>query len=323
VRLALATAVFALFAGCGYVGPPLPPALNIPKPATDLRVTEVGDKIIVHFTPPEKTTEDLPVETLRAITLYVGPGEANFSRERWAATAHQYPIAVTANDYEFNGADWAGQNLVIGLRTTGRTGKQSDWSTSYSYLLVGTPLIAPTDVTTVNAPDAVSLKWSGNAPRYRVMRAVLTDPMPKLEPVAEVDAPEYMDRTIADGARYQYVILGIAGKDQESLPSEPVEFSPKDVFAPEIPMGLSAVAGERSITLSWSRSPDDDLEGYNIFRAVGDGAFTLLAPKVTLPAYTDAAVQVGTRYRYVISAVDKTGNESGQSMEATAQVEAQ
>jgi hypothetical protein len=312
-----------MLAGCGYVGPPLPPALNIPKPVTDLSVNEVGDKIIVRFTPPEKTTEDLPVDTLRAITLYVGPGGSPFSRDTWSAAAHQYEVPVTNKEFVINAGDWTGQELVIGLRTTGRTGKQSDWSTPYGILSVGQPLIAPTDIDPLNAPDAVALKWKGNAPRYRVMRAVLTDPMPKLERVAEVDAPEYLDGMIAEGARYQYVILGIAGENRQSPPSDAVEFAPKDVFAPETPTGLSAVAGERSITLSWSGSPDGDLEGYNVFRAVGDGAFAGIAQKVTLPAYTDNNVEAGKRYRYVVSAVDKAGNESKPSGEASAQGEPQ
>ncbi len=307
-------------AGCGYVGPPLPPALNIPKAVTDLSVTEVGDQIIVRFTPPEKTTEELSVETLRAITLYVGPAEESFSQDRWAATARRFEVPIGGKEFVVPASDWTGQTLALGLRTTGRTGKESGWS-NLQPLSVGQPLTTPTNVSAANAPEAVSLKWSGNAPRYRVMRAVLTDPMPKLERVAEVDRPEYQDLQIAEGARYQYVILGIEGDNRQSLPSAPIEFAPEDEFAPAVPMGLSAVSGEKSITVSWSRSADDDLDGYNVFRAVGDGAFERIAQKVTLPAYTDPSVEAGKRYRYKVSAVDRTGNESIQSAETSAQVD--
>src|SRR5690348_4530137 len=105
-----------MVAGCGYVGPPLPPALNIPKAVTDLSVTEIGDQIIVRFTPPEKTTEELPVESLKAVTLYVGPAEENFSQDRWAATARRYEVPIGAKEFTIRASDWTGQTLAIGLR---------------------------------------------------------------------------------------------------------------------------------------------------------------------------------------------------------------
>ena len=323
MRLHLATAALALLAGCGYVGPPLPPALDVPRPITDLSVVELGDKIIVRFTPPTETTEDLPITELQAITLYIGPGEAEFSRDRWAATATQYPIAVAGTDVrelEIPASDWVGQQLVLAVRTTGRTGRESDWSL-YEYLSVGTPLDIPSAVTPTNARDAVALNWTGNAPRYRVLRSVLSDPATKLEPIGETDAAEYVDSAIVYGMRYRYVILGIAGERQQSLPSPPIDFAPADVIAPAAPAGLRAVPGTRSVDLSWTRSPDADLEGYNVFRAVGDGPFTALEQRVPLPAYTDTSVESGMRYRYMVSAIDKAGNESDRSPEAAAQVE--
>ena len=170
-------------------------------------------------------------------------------------------------------------------------------------------------------PDAVAIKWTGNAPRYRVLRSVLSDPTPRLEPVGEVEASEYLDQATAYGARYQYVILGLSGPNQQSLPSEPAVIAPTDVFAPAVPTGLSAVAGTRTIDLSWSRNTEDDLDGYNLFRAVDAGPFEAWAQRVSLPAYTDTRVEAGKRYRYTVSAVDRVGNESNRSAEATAQVE--
>ena len=315
-----ATAAFVLLAGCGYVGPPLPPALHMPEPVADLRVTEIGDQIIVRFTPPSQTTEDLPITEMRAITLYVGTGEAPFSRERWAAAARQYQVPVTAHEFPLPASDWAGRSLILGLRTTGRTGRESDWSNLY-LLTVGVPLTVPTSIKFENAPDAISLKWSGNAPRYRVLRSVLSDPMPKLETLTEVTSSEYLDQQIAYGARYQYAILGLAAENQQSLPSEPAEFAPADIFPPAVPTGLTAVAGTRSVDLSWTRSPDSDLAGYNIFRATANGPFEPLEQRVLLPAYTDMRVESGQRYLYSVSAIDTTGNESMRSVEASAQVE--
>ncbi len=74
-----------LLAGCGYVGDPLPPALNIPKPVEDLRVVQVGDKLLVDFTIPLQTTEGLPVRDLGPIELRIGPGGSPFDQGQWAA----------------------------------------------------------------------------------------------------------------------------------------------------------------------------------------------------------------------------------------------
>jgi fibronectin type 3 domain-containing protein len=94
-----------------------------------------------------------------------------------------------------------------------------------------------------------------------------------------------------------------------------------DTFAPAIPSGLAAVAGVASIDLSWAQNTEDDLAAYNVYRAVEDGAFAIYAEKIGVPAFTDAKVEAGKRYRYVITAVDQTGNESMRSAETSAVIQ--
>lgn len=312
----LGAAAFALLAGCGYVGPPLPPALYLPRPVADLRADVIGDRLIVRFTPPKLTTEDLPVTELRAITLFAGRGEAPFARERWAAVARQFQIPVAAETFELRASDFVGQELVLGLRTTGRTGRESDWS-NLEIVPVAAPLTQPGNVVFESVPDAISLHWSGNAPRYRIARVVEG----KLVPLAETSAAEYVDRAIVYGTRYDYVITGLAGERQQSMPSPPVSFTPTDSFPPGVPGRPSAITSGRAVDLSWTRSADDDLAGYNLYRATGDGPFEPLAQRVPLPAYNDTRVESGKRYRYTVSAVDVAGNESARSAEAAVQVE--
>jgi fibronectin type 3 domain-containing protein len=122
------------------------------------------------------------------------------------------------------------------------------------------------------------------------------------------------------GMRYRYVVVGLSGESQQSLPSDPVEIQPVDTFAPAIPTGLAAVAGVASIDLSWSQNTDD-LDGYNVFRAVDDGQLALYAGKVGVPAFTDSKVEAGKRYRYAVTAFDKAGNESMRSVETSARIE--
>ena len=85
-----------------------------------------------------------------------------------------------------------------------------------------------------------------------------------------------------------------------------------DHFAPGIPTGLAVLAGAKTIELGWDRNTDADLAKYRVYRALGDGAFARVA-EVEPPAFRDAQIQTGQRYRYAITAVDRLGNESARS----------
>ena len=63
-REALLGMLFSL-AGCGYIGNPQPPALDIPSAVIDLRAAEDGDRVLVEFTIPMLTTEGLPLKGCR------------------------------------------------------------------------------------------------------------------------------------------------------------------------------------------------------------------------------------------------------------------
>jgi cellulose 1,4-beta-cellobiosidase len=87
-----------------------------------------------------------------------------------------------------------------------------------------------------------------------------------------------------------------------------------DTFAPEVPAGVTAVPGTRSIELVWDRNTEKDFAGYRIYR---DGK--KVADGVTAPSFSDRDVQAKTRYQYQVSAADNAGNESARSaaVEAT------
>lgn len=316
MKLRLVTAVFALSASCGYVGPPQPPALNLPQPIADLSAVQTGDKIVVRFTTPSQTTENLAITKLRTIELAVGT-DASF------ANAHRYQIPpgeLGAREFEIPARERIGQQVTLGIRTTGQSGRESDWS-NRSFLIVGTPLSKPADVTPSNTAQGVALRWTGNAPRYRVFRSVLGDPMPVFETAGESDTAEFVDTLTVFGVRYAYIVMGLSGDSQESPRSEPVEIETVDKFAPAVPTGLSASSQGNAVDLSWTPSNEEDLGGYNLFRATDDGPFALYQRNLLLPAYHDAGVESGKRYRYSVSAIDKSGNESERSEETSATVE--
>ncbi|MGD0905956.1 MAG: immunoglobulin domain-containing protein [Candidatus Acidiferrales bacterium] len=76
-----------------------------------------------------------------------------------------------------------------------------------------------------------------------------------------------------------------------------------------------------SVTLSWTASTSA-VSGYNVYRSsVSGGPYTKLnSSLVTTTSYTDATVQAGQTYYYVVTSVDSSGNESAYSTEVSATV---
>jgi len=64
--------------------------------------------------------------------------------------------------------------------------------------------------------------------------------------------------------------------------------------------------------LSWSINLETDLAGYRVYRSEEqDTRGALLTPDLLLaPAYRDTSVELGHRYWYSVTAVDRAGNES-------------
>ncbi len=91
---------------------------------------------------------------------------------------------------------------------------------------------------------------------------------------------------------------------------------PLDVVAPSAPLGLAGVGKATSVRLTWSRSLEPDLLGYNVYRSTSPaGPFARSNPVPTdrITAYEDAQLSPLTRYYFQVSAVDSSGNESAHS----------
>jgi len=300
-----------LLAGCGYPGDPRPPTLEIPSRVTDLRAAEYGGNILVEFTLPALTTEGLALTKVKSVELRVNAGAT--SQNVNLKTAAPGPI----HD-EIPAAEWIGKDVVLTVRATGPKGKTSEWSNAVP-MSVGVPLAMPVNLVAENVAEGVRLRWQGGGPRYRIFRSV-TDQNP--DRLAESDQPGYLDKTTNYGSMYKYFVQAITADDlRQSEISEVVAITPRDVFPPAVPAGLSAVAGVGAIELAWQRNTEDDFRGYNVYRSTEGAAFEQVVVLIDAPAYSDRQVEAGKRYRYVVSSVDQTGNESARSeaAEATAQ----
>jgi hypothetical protein len=310
----------AVCTSCGYFGTPLPPTLDIPIRITDLVVAQRGDKVVAQFTLPSITTEGKPLKSVRSVDFRAGELINPWDEKVWAASAKHYDVPETAPGVvrkEIPAAEWVGKTVIFAVRAAGPKGKVSDWSTMKN-LPIEKPLPTPTDFKAQDVPQGVGLTWQGMGPHYRIFRAV-GDEEPKQ--LGETDDRNYLDSPTEYGTRYRYWVIAHSGELLQSDSAGPAEITPKDVFPPAVPAGLTGEPGVGSIELSWERNTESDFKGYNVFRSVEGGGFEKVAPLIAAPTYSDHQVEAGKKYRYQISAVDVSGNESERSaaVEVTAQ----
>ena len=291
IRYLFVACALALLAGCGYVGDPLPPALNIPLAVADLRALQRADKILVAFTAPAVTSDDIVISRFSAAQVQLGD--------------EIIPIAIpepgASTQVELPARHLAGREVVVRVVLTGPKGQKSPPS-NVVMLRVLEPLPAPTNVRAESHAEGVRVSWSavnGAGTKYRVSRVP--------EFMATVNSPEFIDRGIEVGKEYRYSVVALSDTS-ESLPSAVALVTPVDKFAPAAPMNLNVIAGVNTVELSWDRSPEPDLKSYRVYRDD-----KLIASDVAGPAFSDKQLQSGQRYRYTVTAVDHVGNESEKS----------
>jgi hypothetical protein len=143
----------------------------------------------------------------------------------------------------------------------------------------------------------------------------------KLQLLASLPEQSYSDKSFEFGKTYAYIVRCVINRDGvalESADSKPAILAPRDTFPPTAPQAISAavLAGETDnslvVDLSWSINVEPDFVGYRVYRSEqpdtkGQLLTTELLPT---PAYRDTSVQPGRRYWYVVTAVDRAGNES-------------
>ena len=305
----------AVLGGCGYIGDPLPPSLNIPTRITDLRAFERMDKLVVDLTLPALTTDGVGMKRLGDTELRIGPEGGDWAADaRRIETGAQLPGAV---HLEVPARDWVGKTVLIKVRVASRRGRVSEWS-NLVRLMVMEPLEPPENVSAEGAANGVRVTWALPPARpglaWRVFRR--GPDQEKAEPLASSAQPEYVDTTAQYGKTYEYSVqaaMKAGDGEAEGAVSKPVAIPYEDRFPPAVPAGLTAIAGLDSIQLVWNPDAEPDLKGYSLYRSTGDQPFARLGELLDSPSYTDRAVEAGKRYRYAVSAVDQSGNESARS----------
>jgi hypothetical protein len=311
----VAAAAVLILNGCGYIGEPMYPLVNIPKRVTDLAAVERGAAIVYQFTLPPLTTEGKLAKIGR---VEIRAGEAPpgaFNRDEWLAKAIELQAKPGARGHvrsEVPAATWVGKDVIFGVRVYGVNGRNADWSNLVAVTVVA-PLATPSGVEVKAVAEGVQVSWQGPAGQFKVFRRAGDE---ALAPVATVEVNQWLDPATEYGKRYRYIVQAVqkAGvSEAESEPSEAAEITPVDIFPPAVPVGLNAIAATQNIELVWDRNTEPDMAGYRLYRAAGDGKLEKIADIAETPSYSDRKVESGKHYRYAVSAVDRLGNESKQS----------
>jgi hypothetical protein len=311
-----------LSTSCGYVGPVVPPSPQVPASVTNLAVVERGDRILITFTTPPRTTDNLAIKRFSEIELRIGPAITPFDFDRWSARAKQYRLPLPPQNDPDNPqpcplsdsipvSDWQDQRVAIAVRTAVRKeGHYSSWS-NVVRLTVIPPLPLPAIEAKATAEGIkLTFKDLGNGIQYRIFRQGPNDKAPV--EIGTARKPEYVDTASQYDIPYKYSAVAVKG-GAESLPSKPFLITAIDVFAPKVPASITALAAANSVEVSWERSPDTDLKGYYVYRSLNGGPFERHGGLVGLPTYSDHNVEHGKTYRYAVSAVDQKNNESAKS----------
>ncbi|MGD0098302.1 MAG: fibronectin type III domain-containing protein [Terracidiphilus sp.] len=357
---ALAGAVL-LLAGCGTPGAPQPPSLNLPQRVTDLSAVRAGHQVSLTWTMPKRSTDKLLLNDKIAVPVKICRQEASGKCEPVDAELAYAPGADGSFTDTLPASLVAGPprplSYFIGLKN--RNGRSAGLSNG-APVLAG---LAPAPVTGLSAEvrkQGVVLHWAaiGGAPEtsvIRLRRKLLNPPaakpqggplVPQPEPVDQnllVDscAPDgatglcrAIDKNIRFGQSYEYRAQRVArvamgGKTVELAGelSAPLRVEVLDVFPPEVPTGLAAVAtigdnsgavaSQTAIDLSWQPVAESDLAGYVVYRRETGSDWQRISPAgpIVPPAFHDANVQSGHTYHYAVSAIDQGGHESARSIE--------
>jgi hypothetical protein len=111
------------------------------------------------------------------------------------------------------------------------------------------------------------------------------------------------------------VLAGCAGRGNVTDLGSTVAAPASPASLNSVPMGIAAIAGNAKVSLKWSTS--SSASSYHVKRATASGGPYTQIGTPTSTTYTDSAVVNGTKYYYVVSALDSAG-ESANSAQVSA-----
>lgn len=297
---------------------------------------------MLRFTGPQLTTEGTLIRYLDRIEIHradLAPDasvESFFEQEKLLATlpAAQLPAGAGPLSYELplDGSQ-RGAKAVFGVKAINHREQDAGYSNLAAIEIADLPE-PPADLRATLTEPAIELHWrsaersvfGGPAPTpdgYEVYRSEAGSSAPAEVLVTTVDT-FYEDTTFSFGSRYVYTVRAISSRGDSTArtpESSRVEIAAIDRFPPAAPQNLRAIAVPGAVELAWSPNAEPDLAGYNLYRSDGGAFVRVNSELLLLPLYRDSTTRAGGKYRYVVKATDRAGNEGPASPEAPAEAE--
>lgn len=348
-RKALLIALFVplAFSGCGKRRPPQPPIERVQQRTEFLSGVQRGNQVILSWPAPLRNAPDKSVQSIRRIDVYrlaerpnapLALTEEEFARRSTVVGSVNYDqIKDAVGDLTYiDSLELAGEptRLRYSVRYVNAAGQRAAFS---NFLLIepsAKVAQAPTLVATGKeiGESAITISWQPptkniddstpvNLLGYNVYRMDESQRATSQTPInsALVSGTQYSDTTFEFGQNYTYFVrsvsLGTEGAQVESLNSNPLSISPKDVFPPSAPVSITVAAAPGRLSIFFPANPEPDVAGYHIYRSLDPDLakeqWTKLTPALlTRTTFQDENVESGKRYYYYLTATDQSGNVS-------------
>jgi len=167
----------------------------------------------------------------------------------------------------------------------------------------------------------IKLSWLENddndLDEYLIYRSENGDVANEYEKITETEETEYLDVGLEYDITYYYRISAIDRDDNESEKSGPVSIAPINISVPQAPDSVKVYGHNYPgfspyIEIMWKSNSETDFSHYNIYKSTGAlflaNSNTFLA-NTTSTIFQDDSVEVGERWYYKITAVDKGDEE--------------
>ena len=332
---------------CGKRRPPLPPIERVQQRTEALSGVQRGNQVLLSWPAPQRNAPNGSVQSIRRVDVYrlaekprapLGLTEEEFAARSTLIGSVTYDQIKNASDVltYTDKLELAGEpaRLRYAVRYVNNSGQRA----AFSNFLVIEPAARiaqpPTIVETGNevSENAITISWKppaanidGSTPvnllGYNVYRMEEAENEISETPINSslVSGTEYSDKNFKFGENYRYIVrtasLGTEGAQVESLNSNSVSITPRDVFPPSAPDGITIAPAPGRLSLFFPANPEADIAGYNIFRSTDpdlpkDQWNKLNSELLTKTTFTDEKVEPGKRYYYYLRAIDRAGNVS-------------
>jgi hypothetical protein len=337
--------VSAFSPACGKRRPPLPPAESIRQRTELLSGAQRGNQVILSWPAPLRNAPAESVQSIRRIDVYRLAQRPDaplpLTEEEFAARATLVgsvtyeQIQSAGNTLSYTDTlELAGEptRLRYALRYVNAAGQRAAFS---NFLLIepAAKIAQPPTLTGIaEGESALTVGWQppaanidGSTPvnllGYNIYRTTLSQTELGQTPInaSLVQGTLYADKNFSFGEQYTYVVravsLGTGGQQVESLNSNTLTVTPRDVFPPSAPSSLTIAPAPGRLSIFFPANPERDVVGYNIYRTTDPALPKELWTKLNKEllartTYQDETVEPGKKYYYYLTAVDAAGNTS-------------